>query len=108
MIDSEEELEQSEDESCVNALSSGTSVGPPEAPECHEQKKEEAPHREVHTPPGKLPVKLLTRLGSLESPYQFIRCISKSFLDLSRIVLVLSSNETKLVTIIVSFFALIR
>lgn len=106
MIDSEEELEQSEDESCVDALSRGASVGPPEAPD--EQKKEEAPPREVHTPPAKLPVKLLTRLGSLDSTYQFIRSISKSFLDLSIRVLVLSNNETKLVTIIVSFFALIR
>ncbi|XP_042589424.1 phosphatase and actin regulator 3-like isoform X3 [Cyprinus carpio] len=77
MIDTEGELEQSEDEekSCVDASSRGASVGPPEAPECHEQKKEEAPPlREVHTPPAKLPVKLLTRLGSLDSPYQFIRC----------------------------------
>uniref|UniRef100_A0A8C1XDR7 Phosphatase and actin regulator n=1 Tax=Cyprinus carpio TaxID=7962 RepID=A0A8C1XDR7_CYPCA len=72
MIDTEGELEQSEDEekSCVDALSRGASVGPPEAPECHEQKKEEGPPlREVHTPPAKLPVKLLTRLGSLDSTH---------------------------------------
>uniref|UniRef100_A0A8C2J8A6 Phosphatase and actin regulator n=1 Tax=Cyprinus carpio TaxID=7962 RepID=A0A8C2J8A6_CYPCA len=72
MIDTEGELEQSEDEekSCVDALNRGASVGPPEAPECHEQKKEEAPPlREVHTPPAKLPVKLLTRLGSLDSTH---------------------------------------
>ncbi|XP_026096594.1 phosphatase and actin regulator 3b isoform X2 [Carassius auratus] len=67
MIDTEGELEQSEDEekSCVEASSRGASVGPPEAPEHHEPKKEEAPPlREVHTPPARLPVKLLTRMGT--------------------------------------------
>ncbi|XP_016319246.1 phosphatase and actin regulator 3-like [Sinocyclocheilus anshuiensis] len=70
MIDTEGELEQSEDEeTCVDASNRGASVGPPEAPECHEQKKEEAPLREVHTPPAKPPVKLLTRPGSLDSTH---------------------------------------
>lgn len=72
MTETEGELGQSEDEEkpCVDALSSRASVGLPEAPECHEEKKEEPPLREVHTPPAKLPVKLLTRLGSLDSQYQ--------------------------------------
>ncbi|XP_043107495.1 phosphatase and actin regulator 3b [Puntigrus tetrazona] len=70
-IDTEGELEQSEDEEkpCVDAASRGASAGPPEAPECHEQKKEEAALREIHTPPARLPVKLLTRLGSLDSTH---------------------------------------
>ncbi|XP_026076569.1 phosphatase and actin regulator 3-like isoform X1 [Carassius auratus] len=69
MTETEGELEQSEDEEqpCVEASSRGASVGPAEAPECHEERKEQPPLREVHTPPAKLAVKLLTRLGSLDS-----------------------------------------
>uniref|UniRef100_A0A9J7YFM3 Phosphatase and actin regulator n=1 Tax=Cyprinus carpio carpio TaxID=630221 RepID=A0A9J7YFM3_CYPCA len=71
MTETEGELEQSEDEEkpCVDASRRGASVGPAEAPECHEEKKEEPPLREVHTPPAKLAVKLLTRLGSLDSTH---------------------------------------
>ncbi|XP_073682108.1 phosphatase and actin regulator 3b [Garra rufa] len=71
MTETEGELGQSEDEEkpYLDALSRGASVGLPEAPECHEEKKEEPPLREVHTPPAKLPVKLLTRLGSLDSTH---------------------------------------
>lgn len=72
MTETEGDLGQSEDE---DRPSVEASVGPPEAPEGHEEKKEEPPLREVHTPPAKPPVKLLTRLGSLDSQYQFINCM---------------------------------
>uniref|UniRef100_A0A671K3I5 Phosphatase and actin regulator n=1 Tax=Sinocyclocheilus anshuiensis TaxID=1608454 RepID=A0A671K3I5_9TELE len=68
MTETEGELEQSEDEEKprVDASSRGASVGPAEAPE---ERNEEPPLREVHTPPANLPVKLLSRLGSLDSPH---------------------------------------
>ncbi|XP_067243694.1 phosphatase and actin regulator 3b [Chanodichthys erythropterus] len=66
MTETEGDLGQSEDE---DRPSVEASVGPPEAPEGREEKKEEPPLREVHTPPAKPPVKLLTRLGSLDSTH---------------------------------------
>ncbi|XP_048029024.1 phosphatase and actin regulator 3b isoform X1 [Megalobrama amblycephala] len=66
MTETEGDLGQSEDE---DRPSVEASVGPPEAPEGREERKEEPPLREVHTPPAKPPVKLLTRLGSLDSTH---------------------------------------
>lgn len=71
MTETDGDLGQSEDE---DRPSVEASVGPPEAPE---EKKEEPPLREVHTPPAKPPVKLLTRLGSLDSQcYLSAACIN--------------------------------
>ncbi|XP_051967618.1 phosphatase and actin regulator 3b [Xyrauchen texanus] len=72
VIETSGELGQSEDEdipSVRDASSSGDCVGPPVAPEFHEEKKEKPQLRQVHTPPAKLPVKLFTRLGSLDSTH---------------------------------------
>ncbi|XP_009304011.2 phosphatase and actin regulator 3b isoform X2 [Danio rerio] len=68
MTETEADLGHSEDEdgSAVDA------VGPLEAPESPEEKHEEPAPRETHTPPAKLPVKLLTRLGSLDGQCQVI------------------------------------
>ncbi|ROL42467.1 Phosphatase and actin regulator 3 [Anabarilius grahami] len=63
MTETEGDLGQSEDE---DRPSVEANVGPPEAPE---EKKEEPPLRELYTPPAKPPVKLLTRLGSLDSTH---------------------------------------
>ncbi|XP_056590066.1 phosphatase and actin regulator 3b [Triplophysa dalaica] len=38
-----------------------------EAPESHEERKEEPVHKEVHTPPARTHAKMLTRPGSLDS-----------------------------------------
>lgn len=86
MTETEGELGQSEDEdkACVEASSRGAGVG---ALEGHEERKEDKPLREVRTPPAKLPVKLLNRLSSLDSQYQFITCMYTCFLDLTSGVL---------------------
>ncbi|XP_065129050.1 phosphatase and actin regulator 3b [Paramisgurnus dabryanus] len=66
------ELSQSEDEekvSVADTVSRGASAGFPELIECHEKRKDETALREKHTPPGKPPVKMLTRLGSLDSTH---------------------------------------
>ncbi|KAG1931021.1 phosphatase and actin regulator [Pimephales promelas] len=67
MTETEGELGQSEDEdkTCVEASSRGAGVG---ALEGHEERKEDKPLREVRTPPAK-PVKLLTRLSSLDNTH---------------------------------------
>lgn len=67
MTETEGDVGQSEDEDRPS-VAAGV-----EAPEGHEEKKEEPPLREVHTPPAKPPVKMLTRLGSLDSQCSFIR-----------------------------------
>lgn len=59
------DVSQSEDED-KDVLSRGLAS---EALECREERKEEPILRQVHTPPAKPPVKMLTRLGSLDGQY---------------------------------------
>ncbi|XP_030634361.1 phosphatase and actin regulator 3b [Chanos chanos] len=63
------EEEEEEEETSFTDATVRNSVGPTRALECVEEAKQELPRREACTPPPKLPSKLLTRLGSLDSSH---------------------------------------
>ncbi|XP_066528765.1 phosphatase and actin regulator 3b isoform X2 [Hoplias malabaricus] len=72
---SHHEEEQNEETTFSDPTSKDSSAPPTEAVESHEEiKTEPTPRRETHTPPPKLPTKLLPRLGSLDSSHPNQMC----------------------------------